>query len=108
MVEAIDENDEQLADLRTAQATLVKCVLSGGSTSSKHVKWWNGVSDSRLWQLDIPTDLTTFKLLCTEAGDLAFGMDSMIDDKFLFGTDFAAIARINGYTQVMREAHQSH
>ena len=38
-----------------------------------------------------------------KSGDLA-GMDSMIDDKFLFGTDFAAIAHVNGYTQVMREA----
>ena len=104
VVEAIDEKRRATGRRELAQATLVKCVLRVAEVY--RVNMSNGETmylipdyDAQIFQ----TDLNYFKLLCTEAGDLA-GMDSMIDDKFLFGTDFAAIAHVNGYTQVKREA----
>lgn len=104
VVEAIDEKRRATGRRELAQATLVKCVLRVAEVY--RVNMSNGETmylvpdyDAQTFQ----TDLNYFKLLCTEAGDLA-GMDSMIDDKFLFGTDFAAIAHVNGYTQLKREA----
>lgn len=104
VVEAIDEKRRATGRRELAQATLVKCVLRVAevyrvSMSNGETMYLIPDYDNQTFQ----TDLNYFKLLCTEAGDLA-GMDSMIDDKFLFGTDFAAIAHVNGYTQVMREA----
>ena len=104
VVEAIDEKRRATGRRELAQATLVKCVLRVAEVY--RVNMSNGETmylipdyDKQIFQ----TDLNYFKLLCAEAGDLA-GMDILIDDKFLFGTDFAAIAHVNGYTQVMREA----
>ena len=104
VVEAIDEKRRATGRRELAQATLVKCVLRVAEVyrvnmSNVETMYLIPDYDNQTFQ----TDLNYFKLLCTEAGDLA-GMDSMIDDKFLFGTDFAAIAHVNGYTQVMREA----
>lgn len=104
VVEAIDEKRRATGRRELAQATLVKCVLRVAEVY--RVNMSNGETMYLIPDYDnqtFQTDLNYFKLLCTEAGDLA-GMDSMIDDKFLFGTDFAAIAHVNGYTQVMREA----
>ena len=104
VVEAIDEKRRATGRRELAQATLVKCVLRVAEVY--RVNMSNGETMYLIPDYDnqtLQTDLNYFKLLCTEAGDLA-GMDSMIDDKFLFGTDFAAIAHVNGYTQVMREA----
>ena len=104
VVEAIDEKRRATSRRELAQATLVKCVLRVAEVY--RVNMSNGETMYLIPDYDnqtFQTDLNYFKLLCTEAGDLA-GMDSMIDDKFLFGTDFAAIAHVNGYTQVMREA----
>lgn len=104
VVEAIDEKRRATGRRELAQATLVKCVLRVAEVY--RVNMSNGETMYLIPDYDNQTfqpDLNYFKLLCTEAGDLA-GMDSMIDDKFLFGTDFAAIAHVNGYTQVMREA----
>ena len=104
VVEAIDEKRRATGRRELAQVTLVKCVLRVAEVY--RVNMSNGETmylipdyDKQIFQ----TDLNYFKLLCAEAGDLA-GMDILIDDKFLFGTDFAAIAHVNGYTQVMREA----
>lgn len=104
VVEAIDEKRRATGRRELAQATLVKCVLRVAEVY--RVNMSNGETMYLIPDYDnqtFQTDLNYFKLLCTEAGDLA-GMDSMIDDKFLFGTDFAAIAHVNGYTQVKREA----
>ena len=104
VVEAIDEKRRATGRRELAQATLVKCVLRVAEVY--RVNMSNGETMYLIPDYDnqtFQTDLNYFKLLCTEASDLA-GMDSMIDDKFLFGTDFAAIAHVNGYTQVMREA----
>lgn len=104
VVEAIDEKRRATGRRELAQATLVKCVLRVAEVY--RVNMSNGETMYLIPDYDnqtFQTDLNYFKLLCTEAGDLA-GMDSMIDDKFLFGTDFAAIAHVNGYTQVIREA----
>lgn len=104
VVEAIDEKRRATGRRELAQATLVKCILRVAEVY--RVNMSNGETMYLIPDYDnqtFQTDLNYFKLLCTEAGDLA-GMDSMIDDKFLFGTDFAAIAHVNGYTQVMREA----
>lgn len=104
VVEAIDEKRRATGRRELAQATLVKCALRVAEVY--RVNMSNGETMYLIPDYDkqtFQTDLNYFKLLCTEAGDLA-GMDSMIDDKFLFGTDFAAIAHVNGYTQVMREA----
>lgn len=104
VVEAIDEKRRATGRRELAQATLVKCVLRVAEVY--RVNMSNGETMYLIPDYDnqtFQTDLNYFKLLCTEAGDLA-GMDSMIDDKFLFGTDFAAIAHVNGYTQLMREA----
>lgn len=104
VVEAIDEKRRATGRRELAQATLVKCVLRVAEVY--RVNMSNGETMYLIPDYDnqtFQTDLNYFKLLCTEAGDLA-GMDSMIDDKFLFGTDFAAIAHVNGYTQLKREA----
>ena len=104
VVEAIDEKRRATGRRELAQATLVKCVLRVAEVY--RVNMSNGETMYLIPDYDnqtFQTDLNYFKLLCTEAGDLA-GMDSMIDDKFLFGTDFAAIAHVNGYTQVKQEA----
>ena len=104
VVEAIDEKRRATGRRELAQATLVKCVLRVAEVY--RVKMSNGETMYLIPDYDkqtFQTDLNYFKLLCAEAGDLA-GMDILIDDKFLFGTDFAAIAHVNGYTQVMREA----
>ena len=104
VVEAIDEKRRATGRRELAQATLVKCVLRVAEVY--RVNMSNGETMYLIPDYDnqtFQTDLNYFKLLCTEASDLA-GMDSMIDDKFLFGTDFAAIAHVNGYTQVKREA----
>ena len=104
VVEAIDEKRRATGRRELAQATLVKCVLRVAEVY--RVNMSNGETMYLIPDYDnqtFRTDLNYFKLLCTEAGDLA-GMDSMIDDKFLFGTDFAAIAHVNGYTQLKREA----
>ena len=104
VVEAIDEKRRATGRRELAQATLVKCVLRVAEVY--RVNMSNGETMYLIPDYDnqtFQTDLNYFKLLCTEAGDLA-GMDSMIDDKFLFGTDLAAIAHVNGYTQVKREA----
>ena len=104
VVEAIDEKRRATARRELAQATLVKCVLRVAEVY--RVNMSNGETMYLIPDYDkqtFQTDLNYFKLLCAEAGDLA-GMDILIDDKFLFGTDFAAIAHVNGYTQVMREA----
>lgn len=104
VVEAIDEKRRATGRRELAQATLVKCVLRVAEVyrvnmSNGEIMYLIPDYDKQTFQ----TDLNYFKLLCAEAGDLA-GMDILIDDKFLFGTDFAAIAHVNGYTQVMREA----
>lgn len=104
VVEAIDEKRRATGRRELAQATLVKCVLRVAEVY--RVNMSNGETMYLIPDYDeqtFQTDLNYFKLLCAEAGDLA-GMDILIDDKFLFGTDFAAIAHVNGYTQVMREA----
>lgn len=104
VVEAIDEKRRATGRRELAQATLVKCVLRVAEVY--RVSMSNGETMYLIPDYDkqtFQTDLNYFKLLCAEAGDLA-GMDILIDDKFLFGTDFAAIAHVNGYTQVMREA----
>lgn len=104
VVEAIDEKRRANGRRELAQATLVKCVLRVAEVY--RVNMSNGETMYLIPDYDkqtFQTDLNYFKLLCAEAGDLA-GMDILIDDKFLFGTDFAAIAHVNGYTQVMREA----
>lgn len=104
VVEAIDEKRRATGRRELAQATLVKCVLRVAEVY--RVKMSNGETMYLIPDYDkqtFQTDLNYFKLLCAEAGDLA-GMDILIDDKFLFGTDLAAIAHVNGYTQVMREA----
>ena len=104
VVEAIDEKRRATGRRELAQATLVKCVLRVAEVY--RVNMSNGETMYLIPDYDtqtFQTDLNYFKLLCTEAGDLA-GMDSMIDDKFLFGTDFTAIAHVNGYTQLKREA----
>lgn len=104
VVEAIDEKRRATGRRELAQATLVKCVLRVAEVY--RVKMSNGETMYLIPDYDkqtFQTDLNYFKLLCAEAGDLA-GMDILIDDKFLFGTDFSAIAHVNGYTQVMREA----
>ena len=104
VVEAIDEKRRATSRRELAQATLVKCVLRVAEVY--RVNMSNGETMYLIPDYDkqtFQTDLNYFKLLCAEAGDLA-GMDILIDDKFLFGTDFAAIAHVNGYTQVMREA----
>lgn len=104
VVEAIDEKRRATGRRELAQATLVKCVLRVAEVH--RVNMSNGETMYLIPDYDkqtFQTDLNYFKLLCAEAGDLA-GMDILIDDKFLFGTDFAAIAHVNGYTQVMREA----
>ena len=104
VVEAIDEKRRATGRRELAQATLVKCVLRVAEVY--RVNMSNGEMMYLIPDYDkqtFQTDLNYFKLLCAEAGDLA-GMDILIDDKFLFGTDFAAIAHVNGYTQVMREA----
>ena len=104
VVEAIDEKRRATGRRELTQATLVKCVLRVAEVyrvnmSNGEIMYLIPDYDKQTFQ----TDLNYFKLLCAEAGDLA-GMDILIDDKFLFGTDFAAIAHVNGYTQVMREA----
>lgn len=104
VVEAIDEKRRATGRRELAQATLVKCVLRVAEVY--RVNMSNGETMYLIPDYDkqtFQTDLNYFKLLCAEAGDLA-GMDILIDDRFLFGTDFAAIAHVNGYTQVMREA----
>lgn len=104
VVEAIDEKRRATGRRELTQATLVKCVLRVAEVY--RVNMSNGETMYLIPDYDkqtFQTDLNYFKLLCAEAGDLA-GMDILIDDKFLFGTDFAAIAHVNGYTQVMREA----
>lgn len=104
VVEAIDEKRRATGRRELAQATLVKCVLRVAEVY--RVNMSNGETMYLIPDYDkqtFQTDLNYFKLLCAEAGDLA-GMDILIDDKFLFGTDFAAIAHVNGYTQVTREA----
>lgn len=104
VVEAIDEKRRATGRRELAQATLAKCVLRVAEVY--RVNMSNGETMYLIPDYDtqtFQTDLNYFKLLCAEAGDLA-GMDILIDDKFLFGTDFAAIAHVNGYTQVMREA----
>lgn len=104
VVEAIDEKRRATGRRELTQATLVKCVLR--VVEVYRVNMSNGETMYLIPDYDkqtFQTDLNYFKLLCAEAGDLA-GMDILIDDKFLFGTDFAAIAHVNGYTQVMREA----
>lgn len=104
VVEAIDEKRRATGRRELAQTTLAKCVLRVAEVY--RVNMSNGETMYLIPDYDtqtFQTDLNYFKLLCTEAGDLA-GMDSMIDDKFLFGTDFAAIAHVNGYTQLKREA----
>lgn len=104
VVEAIDEKRRATGRRELAQATLVKCVLRVAEVY--RVNMSNGETMYLIPDYDkqtFQTDLNYFKLLCAEAGDLA-GMDILIDDKFLFGTDFAAIAHVNGYTQLKREA----
>lgn len=104
VVESIDEKRRATGRRELAQATLVKCVLRVAEVY--RVNMSNGETMYLIPDYDkqtFQTDLNYFKLLCAEAGDLA-GMDILIDDKFLFGTDFAAIAHVNGYTQVMKEA----